>query len=226
MMMFFRRIHHNNKHHHRWFSNRSSSNSNSNSNAIQSALKLLNLSHQRKYNPKELRDAYFTAAKCCHPDSPNAKVNVDVNVDIDVDMNTSIDEEERKAQLTNQFHAISEAYELLIKEDPVSDDFSSASGSSASSSSESLHDYITKSEEQHFREACDDFLGVDAEIVEESKQCPLFRQWLKGRTVDAFLWNMFLMKHGGLAPMLRRKKTLHIEQGDVKKRTRRRRDDF
>ena len=58
---------------------------------------------------------------------------------------------------------------------------------------------------------------MDAEIVEESKRCPLFREWLKGRTVDAFLWNLFLMKHGGLAPMLRRKKVLNLTEGNGKK---------
>merc|ERR1712238_146490 len=63
-------------------------------------------------------------------------------------------------------------------------------------------------------EACSQYLGVDAETVEESKKCVVFRDWLKGRTVLAFHWNFFLMSHGGLAPMLRQKKTLSLTNGD------------
>ena len=187
--------------------------SSSSSITIANALKLLNLSHYKtKYSPKEIRDAYFTAAKKCHPDSPNAKVEYDNN---DVDDN---DDERRKEYLTNQFHAITEAYELLQKYpiDVQNDD-------------DTNDCIISKSEEEDFRQACQEFLGVDAEIVEESKRCPLFREWLKGRTVDAFLWNLFLMKHGGLAPMLKRKKVLSIIEGDGsdngKTKRRRRKDE-
>eukprot|EP00551_Chaetoceros_affinis_P008842 CAMPEP_0203668454 /NCGR_PEP_ID=MMETSP0090-20130426/5088_1 /ASSEMBLY_ACC=CAM_ASM_001088 /TAXON_ID=426623 /ORGANISM="Chaetoceros affinis, Strain CCMP159" /LENGTH=137 /DNA_ID=CAMNT_0050532905 /DNA_START=231 /DNA_END=644 /DNA_ORIENTATION=+ len=133
-------------------------------------------------------------------------------------------EDELKNHLTNQFHAVSEAYELLQKHQNT--DLRDTAATSTEPSSQSHYydsDIITKSEEQHFREACIEFLGVDAEIVEESKRCPLFREWLKGRTVDAFLWNSFLMKHGGLAPMLRKKKTLNIAEGDDGGKTRRRR---
>lgn len=175
--------------------------------SINTALKTLNLSPKTRYSPKELRDAYFTAAKFCHPDSPSAKVH-------DEQYSFDGDEEKQKEFLTNRFHAITEAYELLQKKPEI--DTSSFDPSSPSS-----HDFITKSEEEHFREACKEFLGVDAEIVEESKQCPLFREWLKGTTVDAFLWNLFLMKHGGLAPMLQMKKILNIAEGDQKKRRRR-----
>lgn len=184
-------------------------------NSITTALKLLNLKPHTRYSPNELRDAYFTAAKLCHPDSPNAKIIILTDVDdhctiknggnknyVEKDM----DEETRKEQLTSQFHAISEAYELLQKK-------SNIGFFSSSSQQPSTNEYINKSEEEHFRQACIEFLGVDAEIVEESKRCPLFREWLKGRTVDAFLWNTFLMKHGGLAPMLRRKKVANLAAG-------------
>ena len=188
-------------------------------NSITTALKLLNLKPHTRFSPKELRDAYFTAAKLCHPDSPNAKIMILTNDDDDHDHHNSkdgsngikekkdMDEETRKEHLTNQFHAITEAYELLQKHSNI--------GSSSSQQHQpSTNEYITKSEEEHFRQACIEFLGVDAEIVEESKRCPLFREWLKGRTVDAFLWNTFLMKHGGLAPMLRKKKVANLAAGD------------
>ena len=177
------------------------SSSSNHTSSINNAIKLLNLSKKKGYTPIELRDAYFTAAKSCHPDSPNAKLD-----------NIHDDEEKQKEHLTNQFHAVSEAYELLQKYPAAID----ANDYDTEESSSSLHDYITKSEEEHFRESCREFLGVDAEIVEESKKCPLFREWLKGRTVDAFLWNLFLMKHGGLAPMLRKKKVLNLTEGDGK----------
>lgn len=114
--------------------------------------------------------------------------------------------------MTNKFHAITNAYELL----------QTHAKRTTCNTTTHKHDHdeydhddsiITKSEEEDYKQACIEFLGVDAEIVEESKRCPLFREWLKGRAVDAFLWNLFLMKHGGLAPMLRKKKVLNITEG-------------
>jgi hypothetical protein len=64
-------------------------------------------------------------------------------------------------------------------------------------------DEITIQQEADFRVGCEQVLGLTAEKVEESKRCPLFREWLKGRTDSAYLWQSFLMQHGGLAPMLR-----------------------
>jgi hypothetical protein len=179
---------------------------------VNTALKLLKLSQRKsRYSPKELRDAYFTAAKYCHPDSSSAKINA----------NEYDEEEKQKECLTNQFHAITEAYELL--QNKKLEKTHASSPSSSSQDYDHDHDYITKSEEENFRQACQEFLGVDADIVEESKRCPLFREWLKGRTVDAFLWNLFLMRHGGLAPMLRRKKTFKLAEGHDKSRSTRRR---
>lgn len=163
------------------------------------ALELLNLAHNPQFSVKELRHAYFAAAKRCHPDSNDAKAS--------------------KIDTTDQFLQLTEAYELLQEErisfhnddDDRKDDMR-------------YSDIVSKTEEQIFREACREHLGLDAETVEESKRCPLFREWLKGRTDASNVWNIFFMRYGGLAPMLRRKEVLKISNGnkDPGKRRRRR----
>lgn len=131
------------------------------------------LSLTQSFSPKDLRDSYFHKAKLCHPDSAQTNISQD--------------------ELTSRFLQITEAYEFLQKYKKESigmeDDIDL--------------NFISKTEEQHYREACRESLGLDAETVEESKRCPLFREWLKGRSDAAFHWNAFFMKHGGLAPMLK-----------------------
>ena len=183
---------------------------------FQSALHILKLHHRPNYNPKELRDAYFAAAKLCHPDTKKKQKNSSsssggkrFNDDDDDDM-------------TIKFLELTEAYEILqeqYKKSLSSNSFYSKTqhtkqpDSSSSSSSSSTY-IIHQTEEENFRSACREKLGLDAETVEESKQCPLFREWLKGKTDAAFHWNMFFMMHGGLAPMLNQKKVMRLSEGD------------
>ncbi|KAL3934751.1 MAG: hypothetical protein SGBAC_009594 [Bacillariaceae sp.] len=62
---------------------------------------------------------------------------------------------------------------------------------------------ISLEEEETYRQACTAILGIPAEIVEESKQNPMFRHWLGGNTDGAQHWRSFLSVHGGLAQRLR-----------------------
>lgn len=151
------------------------------------------LSLTHTFSPKELRDAYFQKAKLCHPDSAQSDLNRDL--------------------LVTRFLEITEAYELLQRHDK--------GGTSSRDAGNDLN-FINKTEEQNYREACRESLGLDAETVEESKKCPLFREWLKGKTDSAFHWNTFFMKHGGLAPMLTgRKSVLGAGENDGRRRRKR-----
>lgn len=138
------------------------------------ALELLNLTNKPNYTQLELRDAYFNAAKRCHPDSTFQKQSDDVNV----------------YDLTSQFMQLTDAYEYLQKQNNEPFD-------------EDDHEIkISDNEEQIYRENCLEVLGLQAEVVEESKRCPLFRDWLRGNTDAALHWKIFFMLNGGLAPKL------------------------
>ncbi|GAX27026.1 hypothetical protein FisN_9Lh341 [Fistulifera solaris] len=126
---------------------------------------------QTSPTPKEIRAAYFTAAKRCHPDLQPPHSNRD---------------------LVELFHQITRAYELLQKGN--TNDWTDVG--------------ITDDEEATFRVACQEQLGLTAATVEESKQNPMFREWLQGKTDAAYFWQNFLANHGGLAPMLRPKPQL------------------
>jgi hypothetical protein len=82
---------------------------------------------------------------------------------------------------------------------------------------------ITIQEDAAFRASCQEWLGLPAEVVEESKLCPIFRQWLDGKTDAASRWKFFLAMHGGLAPMLRPPVALIEDQREYKGLNRRRR---
>lgn len=124
---------------------------------------------------------------------------------------TNTEDNNSKQEAAKQFRLVTEAYEVLLKGKLDSDN----------------NDYgITVEEEAAFRRACQERLGLPAEIVEESKQCPAFRDWLNGKTDAAHYWRIFFIQHGGLAPKLRPPPTALLESKTIeptKSSTRRRR---
>ncbi len=140
------------------------------------AKSMLGFAEDQKFSMRELRHAYFEAAKRCHPDVVRQHQS-DGNVDND----TALD-----------FKDITEAYEHLLSGDH-----------SSLFSKEELANIISVSEDDEYRQACHAMLGLSAEIVEESKQNPMFRRWLTGNTDAAHHWRSFFAAHGGLAQKLR-----------------------
>jgi len=124
---------------------------------------MLGFSQDCKPTVSELRQAYYEAAKKCHPD---------------------VKEDDHKLD----FRVLKDAYEHLVNGGHVSN------GSSED---------ITVDEENDYRNACMHILGLKAEIVEESKQNPMFLHWLSGRTDGAQYWRNFFTHHGGLAQKIR-----------------------
>mmetsp|Transcript_20941 Transcript_20941/g.45666 ORF Transcript_20941/g.45666 Transcript_20941/m.45666 type:complete len:240 (-) Transcript_20941:114-833(-) len=158
--------------------------------AMLSAEQLLGLTDKPRYTARDLRMAYFDAAKRCHPDSSH--------------------EEKAKGMAptdaARRFLIVTEAYELLRT--------TGADGGGDAAWPEAEASFVTKTEEEEFREACKEWLGLPAETVEESKKCPLFREWLQGGTDAACHWSNFLFLHGGLVPKLRPPSAL-IGEGKV-----------
>jgi hypothetical protein len=138
----------------------------------------------RSFTVVELRDSYFRAAKMCHPD-------VIQSGDNDASRNRSASAQgsssSASSNVSHDFIRLAQAYELLQQE------ASSATTNFAS----------TPSEEEEFRLACEQNLGLSAEIVEECKQNPGFLRWLSGRTDSAHHWRSFFAQHGGLGPRLK-----------------------
>lgn len=110
---------------------------------------------------------------------------------------------ENKEHLVQQFLKVTDAYEFL-----QGYTVGGAGGGAADLG-------ITEQQERVYRQACQDWLGLDAEIVEESKKCPMFRQWLTGKDKAAQTWSDFFQIHGGLAPMLRPRAAL-LEDYSIK----------
>jgi hypothetical protein len=136
-----------------------------------------------QYTLKELRASYFRAAKQCHPDAQSARPTLS-NLPSEPAIVVEDTAEDKFIFVTNAYEYLRQQLTLL---GTSSDD-----------------DILNETEEEKYRAACLSWLGQPAEIVEESKRCPLFRQWLFGRTDAAFYWQSFFMLHGGLAPQLRR----------------------
>lgn len=154
------------------------SSSSASAHGLRSAEQLLGLNDKARYTARELRDAYFNAAKRCHPDSSHES-KTDSNIS--------------SSDATKRFLAVTEAYELCA----------TVSRGGGAAWPEAEASFVTKTEEEEFREACKEWLGLPAETVEESKRCPLFREWLQGGTDAACHWGNFLFLHGGLVPKLR-----------------------
>jgi DnaJ domain len=97
------------------------------------------------------------------------------------------------ADTSVDFRDITEAYEHLLK----------CEISKNGDPTLMIADIISKEEENLYRQACLNLLGIPAEIVEESKHNPMFRHWLGGNTDGAQHWRAFFAVHGGLAQKLR-----------------------
>ena len=120
---------------------------------------------------QELRTAYFQASKKLHPDVSNLD----------------------KAAATAHFLQMTDAYELL------SEHLKQQEKSDADGGNQSQDIYMTRDEEAEWRRACDAWVGVSAELVEELKADPAFREWLMLSEPDAEHWRLFLFNHGGLS---------------------------
>ena len=141
---------------------------------------LLGLNEYEIISGKELRLAYYQAAKECHPDTAAG-------------MNKAFDFNEDSAE---RFRRVTDAYELLQQQKQQEKHRSNQDDDG------SMLDEDYEHSEAEYRNACVQWLGQPAEVVEESKRCPVFRQWLMGRTDSAYYWKLFFMMHGGLAPRI------------------------
>ena len=120
-------------------------------------------------NLDQLRHAYVKAVKQCHPDLHHHNPD--------------------KMKFTIKFHQVQESYELLLM---------SFRASSSNSHRTDLRDRDADADdwdvsEEHYRWACQEWLGIAAEKVEDSLRCPMFQQWLGGRSDAAAHWRSFLI---------------------------------
>ena len=139
------------------------------------AKSMLGFAEDHKPTIRELRHAYFEAAKRYHPDVLIRRPSRETDED-----DCALD-----------FREITEAYEHLLH------------GNHVRCNEEDTITMISMDEEEEYRQACKTMLGIPAEIVEESKQNPMFRHWLGGNTDGAQHWRAFFAVHGGLAQKLR-----------------------
>lgn len=142
---------------------------------------------------RDLRLAYFAAAKQCHPDANNNHSNDQTSSSNPAVTRSSSSSNNSNTTTRNEdagerFRRVTQAHDFLQNQLLVR-------GKHDDDDDEEADDEIA-----NYRQACLDWLGQPADVVEESKQCPAFRQWLTGCTDAAFHWHSFFMLHGGLAP--------------------------
>ena len=145
--------------------------------SIRAAKELLGFGPQHRPTMRELRAAYFEAAKQTHPDvmaAAAATPSADKNIN-------------KIKNGTMDFVQVTLAYERLLDSREIENDVTWK---------------ISHDEQEEYRRACQAVLGIPAEIVEESKQNPMFRRWLDGNTDGAQHWRAFLSANGGLAQKL------------------------
>jgi hypothetical protein len=140
------------------------------------AKSMLGFADDETFSIRELRHAYFEAAKRCHPDVVRSQQSG----------------EKEDTDSSQDFRDITDAYEHLLGGDHNSQ-----------YSKEEMANIVSLSEDEEYRQACRAQLGLPAEIVEESKKNPMFRRWLMGNTDAAYHWRSFFAAHGGLVQKLR-----------------------
>jgi len=135
----------------------------------------------------ELREAYYKAAMECHPDvAAQPPKQAHANED-----NNQNKKNKKKTAVTMDFRDVTEAYDYLLQHGHVNTD------------APELYETMSQDDEQDYRAACVHVLGLRAELVEESKQNPMFLRWLSGNTDGAQIWRNFLETQGGLAQRIK-----------------------
>jgi hypothetical protein len=185
--------------------------------STKAARQLLGFSYEDRPTIRELRAAYFEAAKKTHPDLLNTH-NENSTTTVD---NEDDDEDDEDDDSGDAFRRVTEAYERLLASPRELSKNNDNGGESSSF-------VISQKEEDEYRQACWLVLGIRAEIVEESKSNPMFRHWLGGNTDGAQHWRAFFAVHGGLAQKLRQPSALissgrQDEEEQLSSTTRRRR---
>ena len=126
----------------------------------------------------ELREAYYKAAMECHPDvaaQPPPTHNA-ASAAADEDSNKK---NKKKTAVKLDFRDLTEAYDYLLQHGHVNTD------------APELYETMSQDDEQDYRAACVHVLGLRAELVEESKQNPMFLRWLSGNTGRFYLFGFF-----------------------------------
>lgn len=169
--------------------------------SIPSAKKVLGFPPHHRPTVKELRLAYFEAAKRTHPDSVQISSSSSTSGSSGTSTSTSTSTNRNYGGGGEDFCRVTEAYERLLGSKDVVVELS-AGEDDEKGGTVSWKNIISREEEEEYRRACQDVLGIPAEIVEESKQNPMFRHWLHGNTDGAQHWRAFFAVHGGLAQKL------------------------